>query len=71
MFTDDAVLGFLLALAYLWFAKFLGLWAWEVWSMTRKGYWLDSRSPLRGRYEPKWRHMAGKLPDVKARHVPF
>jgi hypothetical protein len=69
--TDDAILGFLLALAYLWGFKFFGLWVWEVCRMKRKGYWLDDGFSGRGRYNPAWRHKDGALPNVKSKRVPF
>jgi hypothetical protein len=67
----DAVAGFLLIAVYLWAAKVFGLWAWEVWSMKRKGYWLDKGFSGRGRYSPVWRHTGKELPDVRSRHVPM
>ena len=56
--------------ASLLFARFIFLWAFEVWSMTRQGYWLDRNILVSGVCRPTWRHKAECLPDVESRHVP-
>ena len=59
------------AIFVLWVLKIVALWAYEVFTMKRKGYWLDDGFSGRGRYDPKWRDKHGKRPDVPSKWVPF
>jgi hypothetical protein len=66
---SDVALILLIGWPMFWAFKAVVLWYWEWRTMTKSGYWFDCGFSGRGRYDPKWRDLQGKRPDVPSKRV--